>query len=513
MSEYALREALPEDADFLAECFLHALNFDAAAPPLSLAQWEASYAPDAWPEFRAYTASWARPGAVGIALQRGLVAVRADCSRVGAAWFRLFPPSLKGFAYLDAATPELCIGILPGHRGRGLGTRLLQGLAAAALAAGCTRLCLSAGLRNPALRLYTRLGARQAAPGDADAAAFSPAELARALAVDPEYPNFVLPLPLRGSSGCAPYPAAAAAGLAFGGCAIDARQVFWAGTHAAAVTNLRPQCPGHVLVISRRAEPAFEALAREEVAGLFEAARAAARALAVAAPPGAPPQGFTFALQDGAGAGQTVPHVHMHVLPHAAAVGVLPSLGAARCGVRAGAAACEHFAGSPACAGSESTQSCACAQPALAGHLLVAPARCVARAAELSDGEWADLGMAVQAAGRAARAGALPPAAAVTYCMQDGASAGQALPHTHFHVVPRVPGDLAEDEIYSRLAAAEAALGGGAGGAPVPLLKVDPRATASSSSSAEADAGGAPPPVRSLEDMWAEADTYRAVLL
>ena len=451
---------------------------------------------------------------MGIALQRGLVAVRAeDSSRVGAAWFRLYPPTLKGFAYLDAATPELCIGVLPGHRGRGLGTRLLQGLAAAALAVGCTRLSLSAGLRNPALRLYTRLGARQAAPGDADAAAFSPAELARALAVDPEYPNFILPLPLRGSGGCAPYPAAAAAGLAFGGCEIDARQVFWAGAHAAAVTNLRPQCPGHVLVLSRRAEPAFEALAREEVAGLFEAARAAARALAAAAPPGAPLLGFTFALQDGACAGQTVPHVHMHVLPHAAAAGAQNSPGAARSRARAGAAACEHFAGAPALASSAGTQSCACAQPALAGHVLVAPARCVARAAELSDGEWADLGLAVQAAGRAARAGTAPPAAAVTYCMQDGTSAGQMLPHAHFHVVPRLPGDLTvEDEIYSRLAAAEDALGRGAGGAPVPLL-VDPCTSVDDSRSADEGAGRAPPPRRSLEDMWAEAASYRAVLL
>ena len=194
---YLLRLATAADADAIERCFALALNFDEAAPFRSAREWQAAELPDVWAEFDNYTQSWADPRALGIGLQIGVIAeVAATGERIGGAWLRRFTPAVKGFAYLDARTPEFAVGVEPAHRGRGVGTRLLLRLFAAAHAAGCARLSLSAGVRNPALRLYLRMGARRAAAEDACAADFTPAERARAAADDEDYPNWINDLPV-----------------------------------------------------------------------------------------------------------------------------------------------------------------------------------------------------------------------------------------------------------------------------------------------------------------------------
>lgn len=50
------------------------------------------------------------------------------------------------------------IALLPVWRGQGIGTLLLQNVKAAAARAIAPRLCLSVDMRNPARRLYQRLG-------------------------------------------------------------------------------------------------------------------------------------------------------------------------------------------------------------------------------------------------------------------------------------------------------------------------------------------------------------------
>jgi len=81
------------------------------------------------------------------------VAENPTGTRVGAVWLRRLPADDPGYGFVDADTPELGIAVVPGARGRGVGTQLM----ATALAA-VARCSLSVDARNPAMRLYERLG-------------------------------------------------------------------------------------------------------------------------------------------------------------------------------------------------------------------------------------------------------------------------------------------------------------------------------------------------------------------
>ncbi|KAI1490964.1 HIT domain-containing protein [Biscogniauxia mediterranea] len=122
-------------------------------------------------------------------------------------------------------------------------------------------------------------------------------------------------------------------------------QVFLTTPHSFALVNLKPLLPGHVLVCPSRPHRRLTDLPAGEVADLFVAVQRVQRMLArhYFSPPvhplsflppssssssspslssqavkaATPPEAgsFNLAVQDGAGAGQTVPHVHVHVIP------------------------------------------------------------------------------------------------------------------------------------------------------------------------------------------------------
>lgn len=77
---------------------------------------------------------------------------------IGAAWYRLFSENAPGYGFVDASTPEVAIGVVPGWRGRGVGGALLDALLGAASSQGFAALSLSVELDNPAARLYERKG-------------------------------------------------------------------------------------------------------------------------------------------------------------------------------------------------------------------------------------------------------------------------------------------------------------------------------------------------------------------
>jgi bis(5'-adenosyl)-triphosphatase len=99
----------------------------------------------------------------------------------------------------------------------------------------------------------------------------------------------------------------------FGKFSIPASQVFYesASRLSLALVNLRPIVPGHVLVVPRRVVPRMSDLTDEELVDLWRSVRRIAGV--VEARHGA--SASNVAVQDGPAAGQTVPHVHVHILP------------------------------------------------------------------------------------------------------------------------------------------------------------------------------------------------------
>ncbi|KAI1648680.1 HIT domain-containing protein [Daldinia loculata] len=103
-------------------------------------------------------------------------------------------------------------------------------------------------------------------------------------------------------------------------------QVFLTTPHSFALVNLKPLLPGHVLICPRQPHKRFTELTAPELTDLFQAVQRVQRMLArhyftsssqqsndVAGTPEA--GSFNIAIQDGADAGQTVSHVHVHVIP------------------------------------------------------------------------------------------------------------------------------------------------------------------------------------------------------
>lgn len=115
------------------------------------------------------------------------------------------------------------------------------------------------------------------------------------------------------------------------------QQVFLTTPYSFAVVNLKPLLPGHVLVCPLMRHKRMTDLSAPELTDLMLTVQKVQRLLAhhyfqaKEAPPlptkhhvpgtrhhvPAPPEdgSFNIAVQDGDGAGQTVPHLHVHVIP------------------------------------------------------------------------------------------------------------------------------------------------------------------------------------------------------
>ncbi|KAK4134319.1 HIT-like protein, partial [Trichocladium antarcticum] len=105
-------------------------------------------------------------------------------------------------------------------------------------------------------------------------------------------------------------------------------QVFLTTPHSFALVNLKPLLPGHVLVCPLRPHRRLTDLTTPELTDLFTTVQRVQRMLAVHYFHHSHQQhdenddddendrgAFNIALQDGPLAGQTVPHVHVHVIP------------------------------------------------------------------------------------------------------------------------------------------------------------------------------------------------------
>ena len=124
------------------------------------------------------------------------------------------------------------------------------------------------------------------------------------------------PMSATGAGDTKSTPAAAAAAdhpssFTFGPISIPASHVFATSPLSYAFVNLKPVVPGHVLVSPRRPVLRLAGLTPAETADLFSLATR----VAAVVEPHFRTSAITLAVQDGPDAGQTVPHVHVHVLP------------------------------------------------------------------------------------------------------------------------------------------------------------------------------------------------------
>ncbi|KAK6536565.1 hypothetical protein TWF281_000791 [Arthrobotrys megalospora] len=88
-------------------------------------------------------------------------------------------------------------------------------------------------------------------------------------------------------------------------------QVFYKTKLSMAVVNIKPILPGHVLVCPLRVVARYKDMTSEEVADhaltVHKVVKVIERVYGTT--------GATIAIQDGGSAGQSVPHVHTHIIP------------------------------------------------------------------------------------------------------------------------------------------------------------------------------------------------------
>lgn len=92
--------------------------------------------------------------------------------------------------------------------------------------------------------------------------------------------------------------------------AADGREILAANTHALAIWDAFPVSPGHALIVSRRHVADLFELSSDEQSALWALLPAVKTTIAARHEPA----GYNVGVNVGAAAGQTVGHVHVHVI-------------------------------------------------------------------------------------------------------------------------------------------------------------------------------------------------------
>ena len=136
-----IRKIHPDEYGLLREFLYQAIYLPEGAPPPPRSVVDL-------PELQVYIAGF------GTHSGDDCLVAEAEGTVVGAAWSRI----MEDYGHIDSSTPSLAISMLPGYRGLGIGTQLLNGLLLLLQENGYLRASLSVQKENPALRLYERAG-------------------------------------------------------------------------------------------------------------------------------------------------------------------------------------------------------------------------------------------------------------------------------------------------------------------------------------------------------------------
>ena len=136
--------------------------------------------------------------------------------------------------------------------------------------------------------------------------------------------------------------------------------------------------------------------------------------------------------------------------------------------------------------------------PVVPGHALVCTRRVVARVADMTPAEVSDCFLLAQLVGRMMTEWLR--AESLSIAVQDGAAAGQSVPHVHVHVMPRRKGDFQRsDDIYGEMEQPAHSLAHDSSGGSGVKPHMD----------AKPDQDGENRKHRTLEEMAAEASLWR----
>ena len=94
-------------------------------------------------------------------------------------------------------------------------------------------------------------------------------------------------------------------------CSLPASRIVDENEHCLAIRDAFPISEGHTLIISKRHVGSLFELSEREVQEFFRLLARAKRDLDAAHRP----DGFNVGINDGRAAGQTVPHLHVHLIP------------------------------------------------------------------------------------------------------------------------------------------------------------------------------------------------------
>lgn len=94
-------------------------------------------------------------------------------------------------------------------------------------------------------------------------------------------------------------------------CNSDPSRIILTNAHALAISDAYPVTPGHTLIIPKRHATSFFETTREEQTAMLDLLDKTRRMLLDELNP----DGFNIGINDGIAAGQTVMHLHIHLIP------------------------------------------------------------------------------------------------------------------------------------------------------------------------------------------------------